>query len=148
MPKKYLEPDQDSSAALFSRQFEGEVVMLNLLRFRDIADYSETPDLAPQFPISGHEAYQKYMKHSAPFLKKSGGELVFLGQGGQYFIGPSEEKWDLILLVKQRSISDFIEFSSNEGYLAGLGHRLAAISDSRLLPMVESSQLKPKSHME
>lgn len=29
-------------------------------------------------------------------------------------------------------------FAADEGYLAGLGHRTAALEDSRLLPLVES----------
>ena len=35
------------------RQTAGNVVMLNLLRFREVADYSAYPDLAPPTPISG-----------------------------------------------------------------------------------------------
>jgi hypothetical protein len=31
----------------------------------------------------------------------------------------------------------FLEFASNPDYLAGMGHRLAALEDSRLLPIVE-----------
>ncbi|MDH5804334.1 MAG: DUF1330 domain-containing protein, partial [Gemmatimonadota bacterium] len=41
----YLEPSQDSGREFMMRQIEGEVVMLNLLRFKDVADYSATPDL-------------------------------------------------------------------------------------------------------
>jgi len=33
----YLEPTQDSGRDVMMRAIEGEVVMLNLLRFRDIA---------------------------------------------------------------------------------------------------------------
>jgi hypothetical protein len=36
----YLEPTQSSGRSFVSRQIAGEVVMLNLLRFRDYADYS------------------------------------------------------------------------------------------------------------
>ena len=89
-------------------------------------------------PISGAEAYQKYIDHTLPFLKKSGGDLVFLGKGGNFLIGPREERWDLVMLVRQKSLSDFIAFSSNQEYLAGIGHRTAALEDSRLLPLVES----------
>ena len=45
MSKRYLEPTQKLGAALFSRKIKGEVVMLNLLRFREVADYSLTPDI-------------------------------------------------------------------------------------------------------
>jgi len=41
------------------------------------------------------------------------------------------------MLVRQRSVSSFIAFASNPGYLAGIGHRVAALEDSRLLPLVE-----------
>lgn len=111
--------------------------MLNLLRFREIADYSASPELAPDEPISGQAAYQKYMQHTAPFLKESGGELMFSAKGGEYFIGPQEEQWDLVLLVRQKSLTDFMTFASNKEYRAGLGHRTAALEDSRLLPLVE-----------
>ncbi len=137
MSDPYLKVTQEAGAALFARNVSGEIVMLNLLRFRDIADYSESPELAPASPISGAEAYQKYMAHTAPFLHESGGEVLFLGNGGPYLIGPSDEQWDLVLLVRQKSLADFMAFTTNEGYLAGQGHRTAALKDSRLLPLVQ-----------
>ena len=111
--------------------------MLNLLRFKETADYSETPELAPEKPITGREAFQKYIDHTMPFLKATGGELILLGNGGQFFIGPEDEQWDLVMLVKQSSLNSFMAFASDTGYLAGIGHRTAALSDSRLLPIVE-----------
>lgn len=138
MKERFLEVTQEAGAALFARNITGEVVMLNLLRFRDVADYSASPDLMPNEPISGAEAYQKYIDHALPFLKNSGGDLLLLGKGGKYLIGPQEERWDLVMLVRQRSLSDFIAFASNQEYLAGMGHRTAALEDSRLLPLVKS----------
>ena len=137
MTERFLEPTPESGAALFSRIMTGEVVMLNLLRFRDVADYSAHPELTPSEPISGREAYQKYIDHTLAFLKESGGDLVFLGEGGRFLIGPQEEQWDLVMLVRQKSLSDFMAFASNQDYLAGIGHRTAALEDSRLLPLVE-----------
>ena len=138
MTEHFLEVSQEGGAALFARNISGEVTMLNLLRFRDVADYSANPELMPNKPISGAEAYQKYIDHTLPFLRKSGGDLVFLGKGGKYLIGPQEEQWDLVMLVRQNSLSDFIAFSSNKDYLAGMAHRTAALEDSRLLPLIES----------
>ena len=137
MTERFFEPSQESGAALFSRNISGEVVMLNLLRFRAVADYTANPELMPSKPISGREAYQKYIDHTLPLLKESGGDLVFLGEGGKYLIGPQEEQWDLVMLVRQRSLSDFMAFASNQEYLAGIGHRTAALDNSRLLPLVE-----------
>ena len=41
------------------------------------------------------------------------------------------------MLVRQRSVEQFFSFASNPDYLAGMGHRTAAVVDSRLLPVVE-----------
>ncbi|MCW1887181.1 hypothetical protein OKA04_20750 [Luteolibacter flavescens] len=111
--------------------------MLNLLRFREVADYSGAPELAPASPISGEEAYRLYMAHTLPHLEKSGGEVIFFGQGGDFLIGPADERWDAVMLVRQSSTAAFLEFASNKDYLAGMGHRVAALEDSRLLPIVE-----------
>lgn len=137
MTERYIEATQEGGAALLSRNITGEFVMLNLLRFRKIADYTESPHLAPTEPISGREAYQKYIDHTLPFLEKSGGNIAFIGEGGKYLIGPQDEQWDMAMLVRQKSVSGFLAFASNNEYLIGIGHRTAALEDSRLLPLVE-----------
>lgn len=133
----YLDPTQESGRALFVRGIPGPVVMLNLLRFRPVADYSANPELAPASPISGEAAYRLYMAHTLPYLHASGGELLFYGKGGSFLIGPSDERWDATMLIRQSSVASFFAFASNEGYLSGMGHRVAALEDSRLLPLVE-----------
>ena len=132
----HLEPTRESGRALVMRRIPGEVVMLNLLRYREIADYSTCPELALGAPISGAAAFQRYIEHTLPFLRESGGDLLFLGTGGHFLIGPQAEHWDLAMLVRQNSVDSFLAFASNTGYLAGLGHRIAALEDSRLLPLI------------
>ena len=132
----YLSPTHEQGRALFSRGISGSVVMLNLLRFRPVADYSATPALAPKSPISGEEAYRLYFEHTLPYLRASGGEVVFYGRGGDFLIGPTDERWDAAMLVRQSDLASFMAFASNEGYLSGIGHRTAALEDSRLLPLV------------
>lgn len=141
MIEKYINPTQASGRDLILRNITGPVVMLNLLRFREFADYSETPDLSPSVPISGKKAYQLYIKHTVPHLLKSGGEILFFGKGGAFLVGPANEYWDEVMLIKQNSISDFMSFASNQEYMEGVGHRTAALEDSRLLPLVENSYL-------
>jgi len=53
---RHINVSREKGAALFARGISGEVVMLNMLRFRDVADYSESPELAPDTPISGAAA--------------------------------------------------------------------------------------------
>jgi hypothetical protein len=134
----YSNPTQEQGRAFFSRGISGGVIMLNLLRFRPVADYSATPALAPKSPISGEDAYRLYMEHTLPYLRASGGDVTFYGRGGDFLIGPTDERWDAAMLVRQSSVASFMAFASNQDYLAGIGHRTAALEDSRLLPLVES----------
>ena len=134
----YLEPTWDTGRAFSQRQIAGELVMLNLLRFRDIADYSASPELAPRQPITGAEAYDRYVARTLPLLRRSGGDLLFMGEGGPFLIGPDGEHWDRAMLIRQKSRGAFLAFAVAEAYLTtGIGHRSAAPSDSRLLPLVE-----------
>jgi hypothetical protein len=66
---RYLEPTQEAGRAFAKRGIRGEVVMLNLLRFREVADYCATPELAPDAPVTGAEAYDRYIAHTLPYLK-------------------------------------------------------------------------------
>jgi uncharacterized protein (DUF1330 family) len=138
---RYLEPTQESGAAFVRRGIAGPVVMLNLLRFRDIADYSAAPELAPDEPITGAAAYRRYEEHTAPFLEEAGGEVLFKGAGGHVLVGPPGERWDLVLLVQHQSSEAFLSFATNQDYLAGIGHRTAALEDSRLLPVSADGDL-------
>jgi hypothetical protein len=138
-PTRYLEATRDAGRDFVLRGIPGEVVMLNLLRFREVADYSATPELAPEEPVSGREAYRLYMDHTLPFLLESGGSLDLVADGGGFLIGPADERWDLVLLVRHRSVDTFLAFAGNEAYQGGMGHRTAALEDSRLLPLAPLS---------
>jgi uncharacterized protein (DUF1330 family) len=131
----YLEPTQESGRAFFMRGIAGKVVMLNLLKFRAEADYSSTPALAPAKSISGEAAYRRYMEHTLPHLERSGGKVLFYGKAGPFLVGPENERWDAAMLVEQSSTAEFLAFASNPEYMAGIGHRTAALQDSRLLPL-------------
>ena len=139
MESTYLHPTQEAGKELYLRQIQGNVVMLNLLKFKTIADYAQSKELAPPSDISGKEAYQLYINHTLPILNASGGEVLFSGKGGSFLIGPEAEKWDAVLLVKHQSVAKFMEFARNQDYLKGVGHRTAALEDSRLLPIEEGS---------
>jgi hypothetical protein len=133
----YLDPADENVRQLLKRRISGPVVMLNLLRFREQADYSSFPELAPASPISGSAAYERYVRHTMPFLTASGGSVELYGTGGHNFIGPADERWDLVMAIRQSSVEDFFAFASNAEYLAGVGHRTAALEDSRLIPLVD-----------
>ncbi len=138
-PTSYLQPTQAAGRDFIQRGIDGPVVMLNLIRLRAIADYSAAPELAPPTPITGAEAFRRYIAHTLPHLHASGGEMTFIGEGGAFLIGPPDERWDLAALIRQASVDTFLSFAGNAAYLEGLGHRTAAVEDSRLLPLTETT---------
>jgi hypothetical protein len=75
------------------------------------------------------------MAHTMPYLAASGGEVLFFGEGGPFLVGPPDERWDRAMLVRQSGVRQFMNFADNAGYLAVMGHRIAALEDSRLLPL-------------
>lgn len=131
----HIAPTDRSASALIARGMDTPVVMLNLLRFRAIADYGATPDLAQTQPVTGAEAYARYQGGIAPLLRATGGEVLFSGTGGAWFIGPEAERWDRVLLVRQASVASFLAFAQNPEAQRLGHHRTAALADSRLLPM-------------
>jgi hypothetical protein len=133
----YLEVQSDAARALFARAPKGPIVMLNLIRLRAVADYAGNAVVASAEPISGRAAFDRYIDETLPLLRKSGGDLVFLGTGVGFLIGPPDERWDVVMLVRQQDLQTFLAFASNDAIQAALVHRTAAVEDSRLLPLVE-----------
>lgn len=131
----YLNATPESGKEFYQHYHEkGKVIMLNLLRFRDKADYSGLEHLEPASEITGEEAYQLYINFTLPELEKAGGRVLYYGKSKHFLIGPETEQWDAILLVEHESVTKFMAFAQNEDYLQTAGHRTAALEDSRLLP--------------
>lgn len=139
--KTYLNATEDSGKKFYMDfNTQGKVVMLNLLKFNEHADYSEFESLKPKDPISGKEAYKRYMDSTLPHLSKAGSRIVFYGRSDAFLIGPENESWDAVLLVEHESVEKFMAFAQHKEYLKTAGHRSAALQDSRLLPMSEFSK--------
>ncbi|HLY54337.1 MAG TPA: DUF1330 domain-containing protein [Stellaceae bacterium] len=134
---RYVSMAQVRDRAELARSIVGDgvVAMLNLLRFRAVADYSESPELAPEAPISGAEAYARYLELLKPRMIARGGEILFWGDSGPFLVGPEQECWDKVLIVRWPSLRMLAGSQSDSEYLAVAGHRTAALEDSRLLPI-------------
>ena len=63
----------------------GPIQMLNMIRFRDVAEYRnhETPD-GP--PLSGREAYATYSAHAGPFVEAVEGALTWVSSDSEVII--------------------------------------------------------------
>jgi uncharacterized protein (DUF1330 family) len=108
----------------------GPVVMINLLRYRERADYPPGFDAQP---CSGHEAYQRYVAVAAVKVAEAGGNILWMGAVKTSVIAPEGEEWDDAILVQYPSRAAFMEMVSRPDYQAAAPHRTAALADSRLL---------------
>jgi uncharacterized protein (DUF1330 family) len=131
-------PTQEQLASVAALPPDRPVVMLNLLRFRDVADYAESPDLAPDDPVSGQDAYARYGAAAMPHLSDAGAEIVYHGSASETIIGPTGEHWDQVVLVRYPSPAAFLGMVTTSEYQQLSGHRTAALADSRLVPTLQS----------
>jgi uncharacterized protein (DUF1330 family) len=109
---------------------ESPVVMINLLRYRDRAEYPRESDATP---CSGAEAYQRYGTLVIPMLGEVGAKVVWRGSVKQIVIGPEGEKWDEALIVQYPSRKAFLAMVGRADYQRAAVHRSAALVDSRLI---------------
>ena len=106
------------------------IVMINLLRFRDQAEYPEGSDAAP---CSGREAYGRYGEGVMPLLGKAGGRPIWTGSVQVSVIAVEGEEWHQAVLVEYPSREAFTQMITSAEYLAVAFHRTAALEDSRLI---------------
>ncbi|MGI9323741.1 MAG: DUF1330 domain-containing protein [Pseudomonadales bacterium] len=109
------------------------VVMLNLLRYRELAASGAGVD-----GLSGREAYGVYGKKFAELGPRFGGAPIWMGRALHSLIGA--EDWDIVILVRYPTRRQFVEMMADPNYVAIAPIRAAALADSRLLEM---SQLLP-----
>ena len=107
------------------------VVMLNLLKFRDVALEGYGVD-----GMSGSQAFRRYGELNDSEDVKFGSEPIWMGLAKNTIIG--DEDWDLAILVRYPTRQHFIDKLDNAKYREISKVREAALLDSRL---VELSQL-------
>lgn len=129
----YVDPDRDRFAAFRALTREGPIQMLNLIRFRERAAYSDDRD------VSGRQAYAAYSRESLPIFERVGGRQVWIAFPELLLIGPSEERWDISFVAEYPSGAAFVEMLQDDAYREAVKHRTAAVADSRLLRMKPGS---------
>ena len=119
------QPRSEQIKALVENDKGGPIRMLNLLKFREFADYGDDTG------ISGAEAYQRYAAEVVKIISNLGGEVVFSGRANTLVIGDGELEWDMVSIVQYPSVAAFIGMTSSEEYQkihvqreAGLEHQL------------------------
>ncbi len=118
---------------LGSLEVGAPLVMINLLKYRDQADYPAGFDAAP---CTGREAYQRYAAVALGKVTQVGGKPLWMGSVTGSLIAPDGEEWDEALLVQYPSRQAFLQMVAMPDYQAVAVHRTAALADSRLIATV------------
>ncbi|MDP2227052.1 MAG: DUF1330 domain-containing protein [Moraxellaceae bacterium] len=108
------------------------LLMLNLLRFRAEAMYRDGVSRG-----SGAEAYARYAAIATKKVGEVGGELRYRGTVKGMLIGPEDEAWDEVLLVRYPSVAAFKSMLGLPDYRDATRHRTAALENARLIATVE-----------
>jgi len=131
-----IDPTRESIKR-FAEEFPADTpaVMLNLLRFRDQAEYADA-----RVPLCrGRTAYAEYSRLIEPMLAAAGAKVLWVGKSFAALIAPAGEEWDEVLLVQYPSKEAFLGMIKSQAYQAIVHHRTAALADSRLVPSVQVS---------
>jgi uncharacterized protein (DUF1330 family) len=110
----------------------GPIRMINLLRFRDVADYGEVPDPAENGSSTGAEAYRRYGEIAMSEVAAVGGAQFEAAAAHMTVIGPADDHWDLVAIIEYPSPSAFLEMIAKPSYQAGVFHRTAGLADTRI----------------
>ncbi len=130
-----IEPNSEQIGAFLAAEpGDSPIVMLNLLRFRERAEYPEDFEAAP---CDGREAYRRYAEHALAALEKVGGRIVLAGPALATVIAPGGEAWDEVALVEYPSKEAFLELGTTVESNQATVHRRAGLEDSRLIAMIQ-----------
>jgi uncharacterized protein (DUF1330 family) len=108
----------------FGAPEDGPFVMVNLLKFKDKAQYPDGSDA----DLSGREAYMRYGVEVAKLVAALGGEVRYSGLVTGLMIGEVEELWDMVALAEYPSLECFKAMALSPEMHAIEHHRTAGLA--------------------
>jgi uncharacterized protein (DUF1330 family) len=129
----HIDPTRETFAAFRAAERPGPIHMLNLMRLRERAVYSDGRE------ATGAEAYASYGRESQAVFSRLGGSIIWRGRFELTLIGPRDERWDLCFIAQYPSVAAFVEMIRDPVYREAVKHRQAAVEDSRLIRLAPGS---------
>jgi uncharacterized protein (DUF1330 family) len=122
-------PRPDQIQGLLALGGTGPIVMLNLLKFRETADYEG----ADEPPASGRDAYMRYGEPMRAVVEAAGGRFIFSSKVDALVIGEVGEMWDVAALVEYPSRAAFVSIAMSPEVAAFSHHRKAGLAGQLLI---------------
>ncbi|MEO0495368.1 MAG: DUF1330 domain-containing protein [Actinomycetota bacterium] len=112
-------------AAMMEPGPDGPIYMVNLLKFKERAEYDD----GRATDLSGREAYNLYGQAVAGgILQEFGGEVVFMGDVTHLTLGQVEDLWDEVAIAKYPNRAALVAMSTSEVWLEAAVHRTAGLA--------------------
>ena len=115
--------DPERLKAMLEPGPEGSIFMVNLLKFKDLAEYEDGRESG----LSGRDAYAIYGRAVAEILPKFGGRAVFAGDVTFLTLGQVEELWDEVASAMYPSRGAMVRMSMSPEWQAAAVHRTAGL---------------------
>ena len=122
--KNAVIPNEEQMAGFLEGDTETPIKMVNLLKFKDKADYKD----GRQTSLSGKEAYQIYADEVQGHLEKVGGQSIFFGEVERLMLGEVEELWDWVAIAEYPSRKAMLEMVMDSEYQKSEEHRSAGLA--------------------
>ena len=116
-------PGPEQLAHFFGDGESGSFTMLNLLKFRDKAQYADGSNPG----LSGREAYARYGAAVQACIAKVGARQIYAGAVTGLMIGEVEDLWDMVAMVEYPSLAAFQQMIALPEYQAAHRHREAGL---------------------
>jgi uncharacterized protein (DUF1330 family) len=130
--ERFVDPTREAFDAFKALPRDVPIHMLNLLRFRENAEYpANHPNAAHGW--SGRRAYAEYGKTSGPIFQRVGGSIVWRGMMEAMVIGPDDKHWDTAFIARYPTSAAFMEMVTDPEYRLAVVNRQAAVLTSRLI---------------
>ena len=132
MPERYIDPTPGGFAEFKDLPRDEPIHMLNLLLFREKAQYPEDHPNGRK-GWSGREAYAEYGRTSGPIFARVGGSIVWRGSFQAMVTGPESREWHDGFVAQYPDASAFFAMIKDPDYQRAVVNRTAALIDSRLI---------------
>lgn len=117
-------PSPEQMAQFFGAEEDGPLVMVNLLKFKDHAEYAD----GRQTDLTGAQAYALYGAAIGDCLRAVGATPHFSGKVTGLLLGEVEDNWDAVALVEYPSLEAFRTMIASPAYQAIHIHRDAGLA--------------------
>ena len=128
--RESVNPSAEQLRDLLGANPAGPFHFLNLLSFKETAEYPAGHELADQ-RISGADAYDKYGAVALEHVIKRGGRLVTLNSVERQLAGRSTE-WHRIATMEYNNVGAFIDMLMDPQYQEALVHRDAGLEATEI----------------